>query len=162
MKGLGQGGFTLVETLVSTGIMGLVVALMSTGLFQALTATEKANAGQQVQGTTRGASVWLLRDVPMGRSTDLMDAGAPVSSAIFTWIDYFGGGALSHSVSYALANGDLVRNYDGGSFAVARGVGSVSFSRTGRLVTVTLAAAPSGRFNVTDQKSLKILMRSSP
>ena len=112
MRRLGQRGFTLVEVLVGTGIMSLMTTLMGT--------SEKTGTSFEAQADTRNVSEWIGRDLPMAQATDLVDGGAPVGSASFTWVDQFGGVQLSHSVSYSLAGGELVRTYDGISHVIGR------------------------------------------
>lgn len=155
-----QRGFTLVEVVVGTGILSLVTTLMSTGMFQAVTMTTKIGGAYQARFATGTAASWTARDVPMAQSTDLEDGAPPVAGATFTWTDQFGGVQTSHSLTYSLSGGDLLRTYDGSTSVIGRQVSSVGFSRSGRLITVTMTAAPENRFNVSDQKTLKVWLRS--
>lgn len=156
-----QRGFTLVEVLVSTSIIGLLVPLIGTGVFQSVNTSERIGGDLQPAGNTRGAVQWLSRDIPMALTTDLTDGAVPVSGATFTWTDLFNNGQTAHSVSYSLSGNDLRRTYDGLTSTVGRNVTSVAFSRAGRLVTITITAQSSDRFQTADVKTIKVFYRSN-
>ena len=137
---LDQRGFTLVELLVSIGILAIVAPLLATGMFQILTSTERGRAGFEAQADTRNAAAWMSQDIVMAQAAypdyaDLCcppwDDGTPVPNlscrndfetfVTFTWTDWFGDSALDHTVSYCIAtlSGDfkgteLLRIYDCG------------------------------------------------
>ena len=68
----------------------------------------------------------------------------PKSSANMTWYDYtssFGSSfGTDHSASYSLAGGELRRTYDGVVSIVGRHVTSISFTQTGKAVTVIISS----------------------
>ena len=103
------------------------------------------------------------------------------SAVAFTWTDLFEDRDADHEVTYCLFDSAappadpssfpecpapkrcLVRSYDGESNVVGRNIESVSFARVagGKVVTVTIKSAPENRFGVSDEKTFRVLMRSS-
>ncbi len=155
---LEQRGFTIVELLISIGILGIVAPLLAVALFQILHFTERSRAGFEAQADTRNAAGWMSQDIVMAQATDLVvgdppianpDCGAPVG---FTWTDKFEDRDNEHEVTYCLRNDDppdqqcpplspcLVRSFtvidsDGnpasaGSKVIARHIVSVKFEAT--------------------------------
>lgn len=157
----GQRGFTLVEVLVSTAVIGMMVTLVGVGVNQAITLSERANYGSQAQRQTRNALHWMTRDMAMAQTTNVVDGAAPVSSATFTWTDVFADALTNHSLSYVVTNGELRRTYDGVTITIGRQITSLSFSRAGRLMTATINAQPNNRFQQTDQKTLTVMLRGN-
>ena len=70
---LEQRGFTLVEMLISIGILGIVAPLLTLALFQILTFTERSRAGFEAQADTRNASAWISQDIVMAQDTNLFE-----------------------------------------------------------------------------------------
>ncbi len=139
MNKLEQKGFTLIEMLISIGILGIIAPLLVVALFQILTFTERGRAGFEAQADTRNASSWMSQDIVMAQETNLFSvgpldlkppianpdcAGAETDWATFTWTDYFDDRKNEHTVSYCLRTDEpdlekrcttvspcLVRNY---------------------------------------------------
>ncbi len=125
---LEQRGFTLVEMLISIGILGIVAPLLTLALFQILTFTERSRAGFEAQADTRNASAWISQDIVMAQDTNLFEmvpvdlppdpptftfvkndiensdclTDAEADWATFTWMDYFDDRDAFHTVSYCL------------------------------------------------------------
>lgn len=160
MRKVGQQGFTLADLLVSMGVMGLVVTLVGNGIFQGINLSDKVSDGFLAQSDTRTPVFWLARDIAMAYSTTLVDGAAPVTSATFTWTDYFGDASTAHSLSYALVGTELQRTYDGVVGKIGRRVSAVTFSRSGRVVTAVITSSQEGRFQISDSKTVNIQMRT--
>lgn len=156
----GRPGFTLLELVVSTGVLALVLPVVGGGLFQLTRLAQKTNAGHQAQAATRNAVSWLVRDVPMAQGSDLVE-GIPSAQATFTWADHYEGAEEPHTLTYALSGGDLVRTYDGTATVVARGVQEVSFLLVGPYVTVDILTAAAPGLAVTDRQTLKLARRAN-
>lgn len=162
-----QRGFTLLELLISIGILGIVTPLLALALFQILTFTERGRAGFEALADTRNASTWMSQDIVMAQGTDLVvgtpiadpDCGAPVG---FTWTDYFDDRDTDHEVTYCLDGNDLKRTYDDAELVIARNIASVTFEAIAEgEISVTIKSAPENRFGVFDEKTLRVLMRST-
>ncbi len=156
MRRLSQKGSTLLEVIVSTGILGLLGVLLGAGLFQMTAVTQKTGAGLQAQAGTSRVLLQLMRDVQGAQSTDLVSGAPSVGAASFSWIDET---ETSHTVSYAVVNGDLLRTYDGNTAAIGRQVTSFTLSRSAKLITMGFVSAPPNRFNVSVAKSVTVGLR---
>ncbi len=107
---LEQKGFTLVEMLISIGILGIGAPLLALALFQILTFTERARSGFEAQADTRNAAAWISQDIVMAQATGLTPtkvtnpdcASPPVPTADFTWTDKYKGRDHVHTVSYCV------------------------------------------------------------
>lgn len=108
-------------------------------------------------GGTGSTFQWLSRDIIQAQNSDLVDGAAGVSSATFTWTDYFGGGQTKHSLAYSLSGTNLQRTLDGVTSTVGRKIKQVSFARTSDSVTVIVTASPA--IGASDQKSIWLYLR---
>ncbi len=101
---LQQRGFTLVEMLISIGILAIVAPLLALALFQILTFTERSRAGFEAQADTRNAAGWMSQDIVMATDyidLDKVDCGV-AQQAKFTWTDLYADRDLYHEVTYCL------------------------------------------------------------
>ena len=117
---LEQKGFTLVELLISIGILGIVAPLLGLALFQILTFTERGRAGFEAQADTRTAAGWISQDIVMAQETGCWIYSSPACSPLdldvartnpdcatpvgFTWTDYFDDRDTDHQVTYCWFN----------------------------------------------------------
>ena len=163
-------GFTLVEVLVSVGILGIILGTVGTAIFQAL-ASERtiATDGRAIHELRRGLN-WFARDAARAADTNLPGDGSIADSVKLEWTDRYGDMApISHTVTYALADTDgdgiddsLLRNIDGVAHTVARRVvpGSLGFTRSARTLTAEISVSGPGIEPRT--MSLSAFMRTSP
>ena len=154
------GGFTLVEMLVSIGILSIVMATVGTGLFQSLkTQSGVVDDGTAINELRKGLS-WFASDVKMAQTSTLIDLDPAVASVTFTWTDQFQDASVPHTSTYAVVGDELIRTYDSNSHAVARDVVSAEFSLNSRsvVVKVTVNSGP----GVTRNLSVNTIMRSGP
>ena len=163
-------GFTLVEVLVSVGILSIILGTVVTAIFQAL-ATERTIAadGRAINELRRGLS-WFADDAERAATTDLLDGGPIAVTVTLEWTDRYGElEPIPHTVTYALADTDgdgmddsLLRNMDGVSHIVARRVvpGSLMFTLSARTITVEISV--SGPGIEPRSQSLNVLMRTTP
>ena len=113
---LEQRGYTIVELLVSIGILGILTPLLALALFQILTFTERGRAGFEAQADTRNASAWMSQDIVMAQESDqvvidpfasstlllIEDPICGTSAVAFTWTDLFEDRDADHEVTYCL------------------------------------------------------------
>lgn len=142
-------GFTLVEALVSLGIMGITLSLMGGAMFQALGITRYWQKDVIATKDVRHAGSWFARDALNAQTTDLVDGAPAVPYATISWKDKDGN---PHTTSYTLLGNELKRSYDGQVITVARDVTSVGFSRSGKKIKFILTVN-SSRGN-TESKTL--------
>ena len=135
-KPLGSSrGFTLVEVLVTVGILTLTLGMVGGGLFQSLSIERSWRDDVLATRELRRAGSWFAGDALNAEATDLIDGGGPVTSTALTWTDEAG---ANHTATYSLSGDNLVREYDGLQLVVARRVVSLGFSQSGKVLTLNL------------------------
>lgn len=155
-----EHGFTIVEALLGLSILSVVMTGMGAALFHAVRAQDEVvDDGLAINELRKGFS-WFTEDAKMARATDLTDGAPPASSATFSWTDAYQGAGISHTVSYGLIGDRLVRTYDGKAHTVAHRVLSVSFSRTGQVITAL--AQVNAKPGQPRTLSIQAVMRPTP
>lgn len=147
MKEHGQQGLTLIELLVAASIAGIVLPVVAAGIFQITRGTVNVNRDQVIQQAFENASSWLTRDLSLAQTTDVVDEDPAVNSIRVDWVDETGWaveGSESYYAIYSLSGTVLQRNYNGVTNNVARNVESISFSRSGDLITVSITCTFEG------------------
>ena len=161
MKGYrSQSGVSLLELLVSIAIIGVIMAALSTGIYQIVKVTSRGRDRLTALHDLENAIHWIGRDGQMADATDLGDGEPPVSTMTLTWIERCGTEEIAHSITYSVSGTELMRDYDGDTMRVARHVQSIQFSRSGSLLTVTTESAP-GEFDVSEQRTFMVRLRPS-
>ena len=155
-----QRGNSTVEVLIGVAILGLLTPVIGSLIHQGLTTPIKTVRALQASAGTGGTFLWLSRDITQAQDSNLADGGAEVSSATFTWTDYYGSAqTTSHSLAYSLSGTNLQRTLDGGTSTIGRNITSLSFTRAGSSVSVSVTASPVS--GVTDTKSIKLYLRAN-
>ena len=151
-----QKGFTMLELLAATAVAGLILPLVITFTFQVIRGTASINQDLVIQQDLDNASIWFTRDLSQAQTTDLPDDGLPYTTMRVDWTDKTGWGEANptHSVIYTLSGTNLQRNYDGTINFAARNVSSITFSRNGDFITVSITSTYSGatatlKYNIT-------------
>jgi len=101
-----QRGFTLIELMISTAIIGLISVATTTAIFQMLNvssgSTNHMTAVKQVQNAVN----WISRDAQMAQIVvPNGDSGFPLN---LTWVKWAN---TVHQVTYTLEDSKLQRNY---------------------------------------------------
>ena len=145
---LGQAGFTLLEFAVSLGFMSAMGGLIAGSSLLAMKTNTETGAIAHVAVETSKTTQWLVRDIHRAgqdadlsdpvTATDLVDGGAAVTSASFSWDD----GVSDTTCTYSLSGTDMQRACGGSPFVVGRFISGLQFTRVGRLVTVTYVITP--------------------
>ena len=187
---LDQRGFTIMELLVSIGILAVVAPLLATGMFQILTYTERGRAGFEAQADTRTAAAWMSQDIemaqafypgpPLGPPVPTNYCGGLGSTFLgtFAWEDLFGDlvPTPTHTVSYCLEDNtrpdgtvylELLRSYDcGAPVVIGRQMDAAvtpDLTPLNGEVTIVISSDPvRNRFQVTDTKTVQVKMRPVP
>ncbi len=182
---LDQRGFTLMELLISIGILAVVAPLLATGMFQVLTYTERGRAGFEAQADTRTAAAWMSQDIEMAQAyfpapspTNFCTGGGNFLGT-FAWYDLFGDPEPPriHTVSYCMENYtrtdgtvylELLRSYDcGAPVAIGRQMdpdqSTPDLEPLDGIVTFDISSDPvRNRFQVTDTKTIRVKLRPEP
>ena len=152
----GQRGFTLIDLVVAIGIGSVILMGAGEALFQILNGVDRGVGQLTTLRDAENAALWLTRDARMAEGTNLSDGASPVSSLNLQWTDSEGGG--THTVSYAISDSKLIRNFDGADTTVSRIISSVGFSRSGRLLNLQIEVLAKGGTSSL-QKNYSALMR---
>ena len=127
-----EKGFTLLELMAATAVMGLILPLVISFTFQVIQGTARTNQDMVIQRDLDNASIWLNRDLSQAQRTNLADQETQVNNIRVEWLDETGwaGNNPEHYVEYSLSGSHLLRDYDGTISIAARNVASIIFSRT--------------------------------
>jgi len=157
-----QKGMALLELLaamaISSMIMGGAVALV----FQEYHGTNIAKTHVIAAHEIGNAVRWISQDGTMAESTDLLDGAEAVDQVTLNWIERCDYANTPHSVGYYLTENQLKCNYDGVITTVARNIGSLKFSQTGRYLMVSVSCTPRW-WNPTQtlQKDFRFYLRTA-
>jgi prepilin-type N-terminal cleavage/methylation domain-containing protein len=141
----GQGGFTLVEILISLAIGGLIVGVLGTFIVQTLRLTTSSNDRLLVTDDLRTAAAWLTQD---GQMAHLATSTAVASTLVLSWTDVYSGVNIGYQSTYAVSGSELQRGFGVRGAApvtitVARHIAApngVSFSIGADMLTATITA----------------------
>ncbi len=162
---MNQKGFTLLEVLLTLAIGTVVLLALVGSIFMVMRGVPDIRERAVVLADIERAAHWINRDISMGRTSDLVNDAPPVVQMTITWFDYTKEAELeesqAHTVSYSWSSitGELQRNYDESITIVGSHLTNVEFSRSDRLVTVTLTSAISEE-SESRTRVYTILMRS--
>ena len=138
-----EKGFTLIELVLALAVGSVILTGAVMSIYNVLVTTGRGSNQVVALTDINRAALAIKNDLLMAQTTDLVD-GVPKSSANMTWYDYtssFGSAfGTDHSASYSLAGGELRRTYDGVVSIVGRHVTSISFTQTGKAVTVIISS----------------------
>jgi len=144
-----ERGFTLVELLIVIAITGVVVSVLGTVIFQLTTVSEHGNARLTALHELQNASYWFNSD---GQKSVTASGGATLTLTLPT----------AQTITYALSGTNLQRTADAVTNTLAQNISSVSFSVSGRSITMDITSAPAGRTQVAEQRLYRVIMRPTP
>ena len=97
-----QKGFTLIEVLVTVGILGAIMGVLSMTVISIMTITPRTNDWAIALGQVQNAGYWISRDVLMSQIvTPAQNPGDPLVA--LEWND---GGGTHYEVDYVFISGD--------------------------------------------------------
>lgn len=144
----GERGYTLVEMMVATVIIGAIVVVLTLVSHQFFTIPEKSN--------DKVASLHAIQNVIHWISLDVMEAEFA-----------YGGDNLSLTkpdateINYERIGDELYRACDGRDILLARSVSSVNFTVEDRLITMNITVAPESRWDISENCTYMVAMRPS-
>ena len=149
-------GFTLVESVVVTGIITVALSMVGGGIFQVLSIQRTWRDDVVATKELRHAGSWFAGDALNATATDLVPDDPPVGSVTLQWTD---GAGVPRTVTYSLSGVFLERASGGDVIAVARRVTSVGFSLAGQTLTfdLTVEAETGGTESASLQTYLRML-----
>ena len=132
-----HSGLTLLEAVISVGILAVVAGLFSAAVFHVLSVQRDWRPEMEATKNLRQAGSLFSIDAINAVTTTLVDLAAPVSSTTMYWKDSANN---SHTSTYALdgTGSFLLRTFDGAEREIAPNVVSIQFSISGALLTFYL------------------------
>ena len=155
-ENLRQRGVTLLEVIVSLGIMGALSGVIVISSFAMLKAQASTNGQAEVAIEVSKSTRWLARDIHRAASSDLVVGAGAVTTADFTWDD--GGVITTCTYSMDAGSSTMVRTCPSGPKAVANGITGLQFTRSGELVTASYTVTSSRMAGYTEDVVLTILI----
>ena len=141
-----ERGFTLVELVIATAIIGLIVGVLGTAIYQILTVTEYGNDKMTAMHELQNAAHWVSLD---GQQASTASGGDELTLTL----------PDESSITYALVGTELNRTADGSQMTVARNITSATFAVQNHIITINLTSSPVGRQNVSEQGTYKVYLR---
>ena len=102
-------GFTLIELVVTVGILGTVIGVMSMTVTQLMIITPKTNDWAIALRQVQNAGYWISRDVLMSENVTFDEPGA------FLALEWNDGDGTHYEVDYVFSDDELRRQLNGAS-----------------------------------------------
>ncbi|MHB1296730.1 MAG: PulJ/GspJ family protein [Anaerolineae bacterium] len=134
-----EGGFTLLEMLISVGIGAMMLSVLVMVLWQVNTFSRSYGDSSSADHQLQGAATWLNRDAVAAQS------GSIDSSSLTLCVPTYSIGEtepVTTTVGYALVGGDLIRTSQrpgtSSSMVVARNIETIDFGPAGGALPATI------------------------
>ena len=143
-----QRGYVLVELMAAIAISAILAGLLSVAIQQIVTIPEQGDARVEASHAMQNTIHWVGQD-----------AGSAKSAV--------GGGSLilnlpdESVITYARSGTDLYRTCGGVSNLIAMNVTDLSFTVSGRVITMSITASPESRWNTSENQTYQVVMRPS-
>ncbi|MDD5288983.1 MAG: prepilin-type N-terminal cleavage/methylation domain-containing protein [Dehalococcoidales bacterium] len=144
-----EHGFTLVELLITVALTGILVSIVGPSIYQIFNVTEYGDDRLQALHELQNSASWFNYD---GQTAVSALGGSGLTLTLPT----------AQTVTYAKSGTNLQRTSGTSTITLAQNVSSVSFTVSGRLVTMVLTSAPPGRMNVSEQGTYVVYLRPVP
>ena len=132
--------------MIAIAITGFLVTVLGMVVQQMVTVPERGNDQVDAIHSVQNAAHWMALDGQMAISA----SGG--SDLIMTLPN----GAV---ISYALSGTDLLRTYNSENRTIAEDVSSINFTVQGRVIYMTIVAAPNSRWDVSENQTYQVYMR---
>ncbi len=142
----GQQGMTLAELVVAIAATGIIVVFLGTAIYQIITVSGYGNDRLTATHELENIAHWFNLD---GQGAKVA-AGGPTLA--LTMSD-------NSSVTYGLSGTQMIRTAGGYPMTLARNIASASFSINNRVITMSLTAAPAGRYGVSENGTYRVYLR---
>ena len=143
-----ERGYTMVDLVMATAITGLIISFLGTSIYQMLNVTGYGNDKLIATHELQNAAYWFELDGQKAKSAIGGD------SLVLTMTD-------NSTVMYGLAGTALQRTIGGGQMVLAKNISEVTFTVSGRVITMSLTSSPEGRDNISENGNYKVYLRPS-
>jgi prepilin-type N-terminal cleavage/methylation domain-containing protein len=141
-----QQGFSLIELIITISIMGIMAGILGPVFNQVLDVPEYGNERITAHHELLNVAHRVNIDGQMAKSAT---GGA---SLALTMPD-------DSTITYTLNSTNLTRSAGGINTVLARNITDVSFSVSGRYVTMDITSSPEGRWDVNENETYQICLR---
>jgi prepilin-type N-terminal cleavage/methylation domain-containing protein len=142
-----QQGITLVELIVALAITGVIITFLGTVIYQIVKVTGYGNDQLIASHELENASFWFNFDGQQAVSANTS------SGLTLTLSD-------NSTLTYTLSGSELRRTVGGSYITLARNIASLSFSISGRVVTMTIIDTPTGGYGVSANGAYRVGLRA--
>jgi prepilin-type N-terminal cleavage/methylation domain-containing protein len=142
----GERGYTLLEILIAAAITGFLLTALGLAARQVLAVPERGNDQVTALHALQNAAHWVSRDGQTAKSASGGD------SLTLTLPD-------DSSISYTVSGDELHRVAGGTDRIIAQSITDASFTINGRVINMSIVAAPEGRFGVSENLACQVCMR---
>jgi prepilin-type N-terminal cleavage/methylation domain-containing protein len=143
-----QRGYGLVEFLVAVTITGILAVLIGVAVPQIISVPEKNESQVDALHALQNIIHWVGFDAASAQSA------AGTNSLTLTMPD-------SSVITYTRTGNILNRNCSGTNNTLAENITDMSFTVSGRLITMTITAAPEGRWGISESRTFQVMMRTA-
>jgi prepilin-type N-terminal cleavage/methylation domain-containing protein len=141
-----ERGYTLVELMIALAITGVMAVTIGMVIHETVTVPESGNEQVNALHAIQNAAHWVSID---GQAAKAASGG---SGLTLTLPD-------DSTVSYTLADNKLHRIDSATDRMISSGIKSVTFSVSGRLITMTITAEQESRQDISENGTYQIFMR---
>ncbi len=142
-----QQGMTLVELIVALAITGVIITFLGTIIFQIGNVTGYGGDRLTASHELENASFWFNFDGQQAVSANTS------SGLTLTLSD-------NSTLTYTLSGSELRRTVGSSYITLARNIASVSFSVSGRVVTMSIIDTPTGGYAVSENGTYRVDLRA--
>ena len=142
----GERGFTLVEILIATAIMGLIISVLGTDIYHGVTIPEYGSDRMIAMHELQNAAHWVSLDGQMARTA----SGG--NELVMTLPD-------DSLITYTVVGTKLRRTASDSQMTLARNITSANFSVENRIITMTITSDLGGRWDVSENGTYKVCLR---
>ena len=142
----GERGMTMVELVAAVAVTGIIVVFLGTAVYQIITVSASGNDRLTALHELQNAARWFNSD---GQQAVDAVTGSGLSLTL----------SDNSTVTYSLAGTELSRTAGGPPMTLARNITGAAFSFSDRVVTMSLVAAPAGRYGVSESATYRVALR---
>jgi prepilin-type N-terminal cleavage/methylation domain-containing protein len=145
----GEHGFTLVELLITVALTGILGSIVGPTIYQLYNVSQFGSDSMLAFHELQNSAAWFNAD---GQTAVSAVGGSGLTLTV----------PSAQTITYALSGTNLQRTSGTSTITLAQNVASVSFTVSGKLVTMALTSAPPGRMGVSQQETYAVYLRPVP